>query len=152
MFAIAGQSMPVFRVGLWPILLFTAYLGWLPSAGGIDPLGWLLSASQMRIVHSSMLGRLDADSVKMARVQGLSQRLVIWKHALKNAATPVFTLFAVNFDHLISGAVVTETDSLQHIGFLTTDLAMQVTKDRLRPTAKLLEYRALDLGRHIKAS
>ena len=144
--------MLVFRVRLWPVLLFTAYLGWLPSAGGIDPLGWLLSASQMHIVHSSMLGRLDADSVKMARVQGLSQRLVIWKHALKNAATPVFTLFAVNFDHLISGAVVTETDSLQHIGFLTADLVMEVAKNRLSPTAKLLEYGALDIGRHIKAS
>jgi peptide/nickel transport system permease protein len=45
----------------------------------------------------------------MARVKGLPQRLVIWKHALKNAAIPVFTLFAVNFAHLISGAVVTET-------------------------------------------
>jgi peptide/nickel transport system permease protein len=120
-FAIAGQSMPVFWVGLLLILLFTVYLGWLPSAGGIDrlgiqglimpaiSLGWLLSASHMRIVRSSMLDSLDTDYVKMARVKGLPQRLVIWKHAFKNAAIPVFTLFAVNFAHLISGAVVTET-------------------------------------------
>ena len=120
-FAIAGQSMPVFWVGLLLILLFTVYLGWLPSAGGIDrlglqgvimpaiSLGWLLSASHMRIVRSSMLDALDTDYVKMARVKGLPQRLVIWKHAFKNAAIPVFTLFAVNFAHLISGAVVTET-------------------------------------------
>jgi peptide/nickel transport system permease protein len=120
-FAIAGQSMPVFWVGLWLILLFTVYLGWLPSAGGIDrlgwqgvimpaiSLGWLLSASHMRIVRSSMLDSLDSDYVKMARVKGMPHRLVIWKHAFKNAAIPVFTLFAVNFAHLISGAVVTET-------------------------------------------
>jgi len=120
-FAIAGQSMPVFWVGLLLILLFTVYLGWLPSAGGIDrlgwqgvimpaiSLGWLLSASHMRIVRSSMLDSLDTDYVKMARVKGMPQRLVIWKHAFKNAAIPVFTLFAVNFSHLISGAVVTET-------------------------------------------
>ena len=120
-FAIAGQSMPVFWVGLLLILLFTVYLGWLPSAGGIDrlgwqgvimpaiSLGWLLSASHMRIVRSSMLDSLDTDYVKMARVKGMPQRLVIWKHAFKNAAIPVFTLLAVNFAHLISGAVVTET-------------------------------------------
>jgi peptide/nickel transport system permease protein len=120
-FAIAGQSMPVFWVGLLLILLFTVHLGWLPSAGGIDrlgiqglimpaiSLGWLLSASHMRIVRSSMLDSLDTDYVKMARVKGLPQRLVLWKHAFKNAAIPVFTLFAVNFAHLISGAVVTET-------------------------------------------
>jgi peptide/nickel transport system permease protein len=119
--AIAGQSMPVFWVGLLLILFFTVYLGWLPSAGGIDrlglqglimpavSLGWLLSASHMRIVRSSMLDALDADYIKMAWVKGMPPWLVIWKHGLKNAAIPVFTLFAVNFAHLISGAVVTET-------------------------------------------
>jgi peptide/nickel transport system permease protein len=119
--AIAGQSMPVFWVGLLLILFFTVFLGWLPSAGGIDrlglqgvimpavSLGWLLMASHMRIVRSSMLDTLGADYVKMAWVKGMPPRLVIWKHALKNAAIPVFTLFAVNFAHLISGAVVTET-------------------------------------------
>jgi ABC-type dipeptide/oligopeptide/nickel transport system permease subunit len=115
-------------------------------------LGWLLSASHMRFVRSSILDSLDTDSVKMARVKGLPPRLVIWKHALKNAAIPVFTLFAVNFAHLISDAVVTETDSLQHIGFLAADLAMEVAKNRFSPTAELLEYGSLDNGRHIKAS
>jgi peptide/nickel transport system permease protein len=119
--AIAGQSMPVFWVGLLLILLFTVYLGWLPSAGGVDrlgwrglilpgvSLGWLLVASHMRIVRSSMLEVLESDYIKMARAKGLPRRKVIWKHALKNAAIPVFTLFAVNFAHLVSGAVVTET-------------------------------------------
>jgi peptide/nickel transport system permease protein len=119
--AIAGQSMPVFWVGLLLILVFTVYLGWLPSAAGVDrlglqglimpaiSLGWLLVASHMRMVRSSVLDVLDSDYIKMARVKGLPWHLVLWKHALKNAAIPVFTLFAVNFAHLVSGAVITET-------------------------------------------
>jgi peptide/nickel transport system permease protein len=119
--AVVGQSMPVFWVGLLLILLFSVYLGWLPSAGGIDRLGWqgiimpalslgfFLVASHMRIVRSTMLEVLESDYIKMVRAKGLPTRLVIWKHAFKNASIPVFTLFFVNFAALISGAVVTET-------------------------------------------
>ena len=119
--AIVGQSMPVFWVGLLLILLFSVYLGWLPSAGGIDRLGWkglimpalslgfFLVASHMRIVRSTMLEVLESDYIKMVRAKGLPTRLVIWKHAFKNASIPVFTLFFVNFAALISGAVVTES-------------------------------------------
>jgi ABC-type dipeptide/oligopeptide/nickel transport system permease component len=119
--AITGQSMPVFWVGLLLILLFSVYLGWLPSAGGIDrlglkgiimpavSLGFFLTASHMRIVRSTMLEVLESDYVKMVRAKGLPKRLVIWRHAFKNASIPVFTLFFVNFAALISGAVVTET-------------------------------------------
>ncbi len=119
--AVIGQSMPVFWVGLLLILLFSVYLEWLPSAGGIDRLGWqgiimpalslgfFLVASHMRIVRSTMLEVLESDYIKMVRAKGLPTRLVIWKHAFKNASIPVFTLFFVNFAALISGAVVTET-------------------------------------------
>lgn len=119
--AVVGQSMPVFWVGLLLILLFSVYLGWLPSAGGIDRLGWkglimpalslgfFLVASHMRIVRSTMLEVLESDYIKMVRAKGLPTRLVIWKHAFKNASIPVFTLFFVNFAALISGAVVTES-------------------------------------------
>ena len=119
--AILGQSMPVFWVGILLILLFTVYLEWLPSAGGLDrlglkglilpvfTLGCLFVAAHMRIVRSSMLDVLDADYIKMVRAKGMPRRTVIWKHALKNASMPIFTLFAVNFAQLISGAVVTET-------------------------------------------
>jgi peptide/nickel transport system permease protein len=119
--AVVGQSMPVFWVGLLLILLFSVYLEWLPSAGGIDRLGWqgiimpalslgfFLVASHMRIVRSTMLEVLESDYIKMVRAKGLPARLVIWKHAFKNASIPVFTLFFVNFAALISGAVVTET-------------------------------------------
>ena len=119
--AIVGQSMPVFWVGILLILLFTVYLGWLPSAGGLDrlgpkglilpslTLGWLFVAAHMRIVRSSMLDVLDSDAIKLVRAKGMPRRTVLWKHALKNASIPIFTLFAVNLSQLISGAVVTET-------------------------------------------
>jgi peptide/nickel transport system permease protein len=119
--AIVGQSMPVFWVGILLILLFTVYLGWLPSAGGLDrlglkglilptvTLGWLFVAAHMRIVRSSMLDVLDSDYIKMVRAKGMPGHIVIWRHALKNASIPIFTLFAVNFAQLLSGAVVTET-------------------------------------------
>ena len=119
--AIVGQSMPVFWVGILLILLFTVYLGWLPSAGGLDrlgpkglilpslTLGWLFVAAHMRIIRSSMLDVLDSDAIKLVRAKGMPRRTVLWKHALKNASIPIFTLFAVNFSQLISGAVVTET-------------------------------------------
>jgi peptide/nickel transport system permease protein len=120
-FAVIGQSMPVFWVGLLLILLFTVYLGWLPSAGGIDrlglkglimpavSLGLYLIAAHVRIVRSTMLDALNSDYIKMVQAKGMPARIVLWKHALKNAAIPVFTLFAVNFAQLISGAVITES-------------------------------------------
>src|SRR5262249_55139530 len=119
--AILGQSMPVFWVGILLILLFTVYLEWLPSAGGLDrlglkglilpafTLGCVFIAGLMRLVRFSMLDVLGSDFIKLVRAKGMPRRTVIWKHALKNAAIPIFTLFAVNFAQLISGAVVTET-------------------------------------------
>jgi ABC-type dipeptide/oligopeptide/nickel transport system permease component len=119
--AITAQSMPIFWVGILMILLFSVYLGWLPSAGGLDrlgpkgiilpglSLGFFLIASHMRITRSTMLEVLESDYIKMVRAKGLPRRMVIWKHAFKNASIPVFTLFFVNFAGLISGAVITET-------------------------------------------
>jgi peptide/nickel transport system permease protein len=119
--AITGQSMPAFWLGLLFILFFTVYLGWLPSAGGPErvglkglimpatSLGWFLVAANTRLVRSSMLDALDSDYIKMVRAKGMPSRVVIWKHALKNAALPIVTLFAVNFALLLGGAVVTES-------------------------------------------
>ena len=59
--------------------------------------------------HAAMLDALDSDYVKMVRAKGMPYRVVIWKHALKNAALPIITLFAVNFALLLGGAVVTES-------------------------------------------
>ena len=119
--AIIGQSMQVVWVGLLLILIFSVYLNWLPSAGGVDRLGWkgiimpatslgfFLIASHMRIVRSTMLEVMESDYIKLVRAKGLPTRMLSWKHAFKNASIPVFTLFFVNFAALVSGAVVTET-------------------------------------------
>jgi peptide/nickel transport system permease protein len=119
--AVAGQSMPVFWTAILLILLFTVYLGWLPSAGDVSrsglkalilpsvTLGWFFVAAHMRIVRSSMLEVLNSEYIKLVRGKGMPRRVMIWKHAFKNAAVPVFTLFALNFANLIAGAVITET-------------------------------------------
>ena len=118
--AITGQAMPAFWLGLLFILLFSIWLGWLPSAGGLDRVdgrgfschrslwGWFLVAANMRLSRSSMLEVLDSEYIKMLRAKGLPSQLIIWKHALRNASLPVITLFGVNLALLVGGALVTE--------------------------------------------
>src|SRR5437773_3291948 len=118
MFALLGLSLPSFLVGLVLILVFSVYLGWLPSSGSGTPLhlimpafalGWYFAASHMRLTRSSMLEVLGSEYVKLARLKGLPQSLVIAKHAFKNALIPVLTLAGINFVIMISVAVVVET-------------------------------------------
>jgi peptide/nickel transport system permease protein len=115
-FALLGLSLPSFWVGLVMILVFSVYLGWLPSSGSGTPLhlimpafalGWYFAASHMRL--TSMLEVLGSEYVKLARLKGLPQSLVIAKHAFKNALIPVLTLAGINFVIMISVAVVVET-------------------------------------------
>jgi ABC-type dipeptide/oligopeptide/nickel transport system permease component len=117
-FALLGLSLPSFWVGLVLILLFSVYLGWLPSSGAGTPLhlimpafalGWYFAASHMRLTRSSMLEVLGSEYVKLARLKGLPQSLVIAKHAFKNALIPVMTLAGINFVIMIGVAVVVET-------------------------------------------
>ena len=117
-FALLGLSLPSFWVGLVLILVFSVYLGWLPSSGSGTPLhlimpafalGWYFAASHMRLTRSSMLEVLGSEYVKLARLKGLPQALVISKHAFKNALIPVLTLAGINFVIMISVAVVVET-------------------------------------------
>jgi peptide/nickel transport system permease protein len=117
-FALLGLSLPSFWVGLVLILVFSVYLGWLPSSGAGTPLhlimpafalGWYFAASHMRLTRSSMLEVLGSEYVKLARLKGLPQALVIGKHAFKNALIPVLTLAGINFVIMISVAVVVET-------------------------------------------
>ena len=132
--AITGQAMPAFWLGLLFIMLFSVKLNWLPSAGGLDrlgwkgiimpaiSLGWFLVAANMRLVRSSMLEVLDSDYIKMLRAKGLPSGMIIWKHALRNAALPVITLFGVNLALLVGGALVTEQIfSWPGIGLLLVD-------------------------------
>jgi peptide/nickel transport system permease protein len=117
-FALLGLSLPSFWVGLVMILFFSVYLGWLPSSGSgtvlhlIMPafaLGWYFAAAHMRLTRSSMLEVLGSEYVKLARIKGLPEALVISKHAFKNALIPVLTLAGINLVIMINVAVVVET-------------------------------------------
>ncbi len=117
-FALLGLSMPSFWVGLLMILFFSVYLGWLPSSGSGTPLhvlmpafalGWYFAAAHMRLTRSSMLEVLGSEYVKLARLKGLPEALVIAKHAFKNALIPVLTLAGINLVLMVNVAVVVET-------------------------------------------
>jgi peptide/nickel transport system permease protein len=117
-FALLGLSLPSFWVGLVLILFFSVYLGWLPSSGSgtfwhlLMPafaLGWYFAAAHMRLTRSSMLEVLGSEYVKLARLKGLPEALVIGKHAFKNALIPVITLAGINLVVMINVAIVVET-------------------------------------------
>lgn len=116
--AVLGIATPSFWLGVVLIYVFSVKLGWLPSArmGGpahyilpIITLSGFLVAGMTRLVRSSVLEVLDTEFVKLARIKGLSEFVVIWKHCLRNALIPVVTLFGVFFALMVTGAIVTET-------------------------------------------
>ena len=118
LFALLGLSLPSFWVGLVLILIFSVYLRWLPSSGAGTPahlimpafaLGWYFAAAHMRLTRSSMLDVLGSEYIKLARLKGLPEALVIAKHAFKNALIPVITLAGINLVIMINVAVVVET-------------------------------------------
>jgi len=117
-FALLGLSLPSFWIGLVLILFFSVYLQWLPSSGSgtaahlVMPafaLGWYFAAAHMRLTRSSMLEVLGSEYIKLARLKGLPESLVIAKHAFKNALIPVLTLAGINLVIMINVAVVVET-------------------------------------------
>jgi peptide/nickel transport system permease protein len=117
-FAVLGIATPSFWLGVVLIFVFSVQLGWLPSGrmGGpehyvlpVITLGSFLIAGFMRLVRSSMLDVMGSEFVKLARIKGLSETIVIWKHCLRNALIPVLTLWGVFVGNLITGAIVTET-------------------------------------------
>lgn len=120
-----GLSTPNFWLGIMMILFFSVELGWLPASGFVPPgedllgnleamimpafvLGTGIAAVMMRHTRSAMLQVLSSDYIRTARAKGLYERVVIGKHALRNAAVPVITLGALEFGQLLSGAVLTE--------------------------------------------
>jgi ABC-type dipeptide/oligopeptide/nickel transport system permease component len=116
--AVLGVAMPSFWLGVLLIFVFSVELGWLPSSrmGGpqhyvlpVITLGTFLVAGFMRITRSAMLEVMESEFVKLARIKGLSETTVIWKHCLRNALIPVLTLWGVFVGNLITGAIVTET-------------------------------------------
>jgi peptide/nickel transport system permease protein len=117
-FAMLGQAMPAFWVGLLLILLFAVRLNWLPAFGYGEPkhvilpaiaLGWYPVAAQTRIVRSAMLDVLDSDHIRLSRALGTPERLIVWKFALRNAAIPLLTMLGVYFAAMLGGAFVVET-------------------------------------------
>jgi len=117
-FAIFGQSVPSFWIGIMLIQIFAVQLGWLP-AGGYETLKcWILpaitlglasTAGVVRLTRSAMLDVLDTDFVRLARIKGVPEKFVIWKHALRNALIPVVTFSGIIYAHFLMGSVVTES-------------------------------------------
>ena len=135
MIALLGLSMPGFFVGLVLIIIFGVQLGWLPVLGKgssafvwSDPstwvsfwfkdwshlampafaLGWYFSGAMLRITRSGMLGVLGSDYIKLVRLKGVPEQVVIAKHALKNSLIPVLTLAGLNLLVMVNVAVVIE--------------------------------------------
>lgn len=118
--ALIGVSIPNFWQAFLLIMLFSIYLDWLPVAGYGDggdlqhmilpaiTLGTSSAAVTARLMRSSMLEALGQDYIMTARAKGLPERVVIGKHALKNALIPVVTMLGLNLGFLLNGAVVTE--------------------------------------------
>jgi len=132
LFAMFGWSMPNFWVGLLLIFFFTLNLGWLPSSGMrtvgveltqiesiVDSIKHLIMpvsvlafgyvAYLFRLVRSSMLEVLRQDYITTARAKGLKERIVLYKHALRNALLPVVTSIGMDFSFIIGGSAITET-------------------------------------------
>ncbi|AIQ11260.1 hypothetical protein PDUR_04055 [Paenibacillus durus] len=118
MFSLFGISMPVFWFGTMLILLFSYYLPLLPSGGSsgfqhfILPsvvLGLSSSGVLARLTRSSILEVIHQDFIRTARAKGVKERLVIYKHTLKNALIPIITIIGLEFGTLLGGAVLTET-------------------------------------------
>ncbi len=116
--ALTGQSMPSFWLGLMLMLVFALYLGFFPTSGFEKPqsivlpaftIGWFIAAQIMRIARSSTLNTLDSEYVKLVRIKGLSEKLVIWKHILKNAAIPIVTITGLQIANFLRGSVIVET-------------------------------------------
>lgn len=117
-FSFCGLAMPNFWIAMLLIFIFSLHLKVLPTGGrgGIDhllmpafSLGWYFSAGYTRLTYSSLLQVLNSEYIRLARIKGLPEILVVGKHALKNALIPVVTLAGMNLVIMISGAVAIET-------------------------------------------
>ncbi|MBI4256275.1 MAG: ABC transporter permease [Candidatus Rokubacteria bacterium] len=116
--AVAGQAMPIFWLGIMLIILFAVIWRVLPASGRGTPahlilpaitLGAYLAPLTMRLTRSGMLDVLTQDYIRTARAKGVGERVLLFKHALRNAAIPIVTILGVQFGRLLGGAVVTET-------------------------------------------
>jgi peptide/nickel transport system permease protein len=125
MLAVGGAAIPSFWLGLMLILLFAVWFGWLPASGREGPpwtveglrhlflpaltLGLALMASTTRLTRASMLEVLNDDYIRTARAKGLPGRVVILRHALRNALIPIVTNIGLQVGGLLGGALLIET-------------------------------------------
>ncbi len=117
--SVSGISLPQFWLGLLAIQLFSVYLGWLPVAGFTGrwselvlpsfTLGATVAAIMARFTLSAFLDVLNEEYISTARAKGLAERVVMWKHAFRNALIPVVTMAGLQFGFLLGGSVVVET-------------------------------------------
>ena len=115
--ALLGQSLPHFWIGIVFIWIFAVNLRWLPTSGRgtwahlLMPavvIGWFQVAALMRLIRSAMLEALDSEYIKLARLKGVKESVVIWKHALRNAAIVPLTYFGIMIAYLVVGSITTE--------------------------------------------
>ena len=118
MAAVAGQAMPIFWLGIMLIIIFAVQLRLLPASGygtwqhflmPAFTLGAFLAPITMRLVRSGVIEIMNMEYIKTARAKGLAERLVVIKHAFRNACIPVITVLGLQFGQLLGGAVITET-------------------------------------------
>ncbi len=118
MIAVAGQAMPIFWLGIMLIIVFAVRLKALPASGygtwqhflmPAFTLGAFLAPLTMRLVRSGVIEIMNMEYIKTARAKGLSERIVVIKHAFRNACIPVITVLGLQFGQLLGGAIVTET-------------------------------------------
>ena len=156
LFGVFGVSIPAFWVGTVVIVMPAVLWGYLPPLGFVSPaddlwgnlrqfigpwlaLGWALSASIMRITRSQMLEVLGQDYVRTARAKGLSELMMLARHALKNALIPIITIAGLQVGFLIGGTVVVETVfGLPGLGSLTLQAVMQRDYQLIQGTVLLL--------------
>ena len=133
-FALFGQSAPAFWIGIMLIWVFAVELEWFPTSGRggfshmvlpVVTMGWFEVAAIMRLVRSSMLDTMDSEYVKLARIKGLPEWKVAWKHCLRNAAIAPLTYFGIIAGALVLGSVIVETVfSWPGLGMLTVEAVL----------------------------
>ncbi len=116
--ALLGQALPPYWLGVMLVLVFAVLLDWLPSGRKGDwthfvlpavTLGWGAASGMLRLTRSSMLEVLDSEYIKMARAKGVGANWIVWKHALKNAVIGPLTYSGLLLGGLLTGTVITET-------------------------------------------
>lgn len=115
---VLGQAIPGFWLGIMSILVFSVYLGWLPTGGRGGLIHLILPTLTLaafttsrfaRLTRSSILDVLGLDYIRTARAKGLSERVILYKHALRNASLSIITMVGLHLGQLLGGAVITET-------------------------------------------